>query len=200
MPASTAPPVPLARRIAESVHLTALGLWLGALVTAGITAAVIFPTMRDLDPALPAYAAYTGSHADLAAGFVQNKVFYAVDIVQFACATLALVSLLLMLTLGKLVIPRWSTAIRMVALGAALLITSYWLMMLAPQMQTDVRAYWSAAQAGDLETASTAKAAFDRSHPLASNLFKSTALAVAVALVAGAWSAVSIERDARPAS
>lgn len=185
------PPPPLARRILETIHLSALGVWLGAVVATGVFAAVVFGAVRELDPSLPAFAAYEGSHADLLAGFVQNQVFAAVDIAQFACAFLALASMIGLLTLGKLPLNRWSTGLRMLGLSLAMGLVSFYLLVLMPRMAENVRAYWSAAEQGQTEQAAASKAAFDADHPTASNTLQGVAASVALALIAGAFSASS---------
>lgn len=188
-PPPPAPPLP--RRILETIHLSALGIWLGAVIATGVFAAIVFGAVRELDPTLPAFAAYGGSHADLLAGFVQNRVFAAVDIAQFACAFLALASMIGLITIGKLPLNRWSSGLRMLGLSLAMGLVSFYLLVLMPRMAENVRAYWSAAEQGQSEQAAESKAAFDADHPTASNTLQGVAASVALALLAGAFSASS---------
>jgi len=183
-------------RLVEAVHVTALGVWLGALVMAGITAAIVFPTMRALEPDLPNYAGYKGSHADLAAGMVQNKVFFAADVIQFGAGLLSLATIIGLIAFLGLPLRRISTGVRLVGLGAALGLASFWLMVLAPRMQTETQAYWRAAEAGDTAAAQTHRAAFEEDHPVAANIMTATALSVLVALGGGAFSAAGGRREA----
>ena len=178
-----------ARRLAESVHLFGLTLWLGAVVMAGGVAAIVFPTARELDPTLPAYAAYDGSHADLAAGFLQNRVFALADGVQFLGAVLALATTILLVGFMDLPLRRISSAVRLCGLGLALGLLSFYLLMLMPRMQENVRTYWAAAAAGQLDAAASSKAAFDADHPTASNTLKLIGVSVLVTIVGAGWSA-----------
>jgi hypothetical protein len=189
-PTQTQPAHPsAARRTLEAVHLTALGVWLGSIVATGVFAAIVFGAVRELDPSLPAFAGYEGSHADLLAGFVQNRVFAAVDIVQFVSALLALASMIGLLTLGRLSVSTWSSGLRIAGLGIAMGLVSFYLLVLMPRMAENVRAYWSAAEQGQTEAAAGAKAAFDADHPTASGVLQGIAAAVALSLIAGAVSA-----------
>ena len=184
-------PVPMARRVFETVHLTAIGVWLGAVVATGVFAAIVFGATRELDPTVPAFSAYQGSHADLIAGFVQNRVFVAVDAAQFVCGFLALASLIGLLTVGKLPLNRWSSGLRIVGVALAMGALSYYLLVLTPRMTQNVQLYWSAAEAGDADAAAKHKAAFDADHPAASTSLKAVAGALSLAMVTGAFSAAT---------
>ncbi|MEM7756073.1 MAG: DUF4149 domain-containing protein [Planctomycetota bacterium] len=179
------------RRVFETIHLTALGLWLGAVIATGVFAAIVFGATRELDPTVPAFSVYEGSHADLIAGFVQNRVFAAVDVIQFVCGFLALASLIGLLTLGKLPLNRWSSGLRIVGVAGAMGLLSFYLLVLTPRMTENVQLYWSAAQAGEAENAARYKAAFDADHPAASNALKGVAASLALAMISGTLSAVS---------
>ena len=203
MPRPTAP-----RARLEALHAAALALWLGARACAGATAAIIFPAMRELNPSLPAYGAYTGEHWKLAAGFAQARVFAVTDIVQFVAGMVAVGSLLALVIRCRAAIwpqdgdtgasagaatraglSRALTAVRAVALVVAIACFGYYLVGLTPGMTSDLRAYWSAAMAGDNERALALRAAFEARHPTASALLQATLGAVLVALVAGIASA-----------
>jgi len=192
--------VPTARRVFETVHLTATGLWLGLVAATGVFAALVFGAVRELDPMLEAFAAYEGSHADLLAGFVQNRVFTAVDIGQFVLACIGLASLIGLLTFGRLPLNRWSSGLRVVGFGLAMGLVSYHLLVLMPRMTENVTGYWSAAAEGDTERAAELKSAFDADHPAASNVLKGVAAALALAMVAGAYSASGGRVASRAAS
>ncbi len=172
--------------IAETVHLASLGVWLGALGMTGGVAAVVFPTMESLDPSLPAYAAYDGPHWSLAAGALMARVFTISDIVALVAASAALVTFALRAA-GGFHLGRVATALRAAALLAAIGLLSWWLFLLAPEMDSQLKAYWAAAEAGRNEIAETHRSAFAEAHPLASNIFKAESAAVAVALATGLW-------------
>ncbi|MFK7883039.1 MAG: hypothetical protein AB8F26_02505 [Phycisphaerales bacterium] len=173
-------------RLGETVHIAALGVWTGALVGAGISAAVVFPTVRDLDPALPEYTAYEGPHWMLSAGMIASRVFLITDIIQFVCACLAVVGFGLAVFVGKPA-RNWGLFLRALLLGLAFLAVSYHLLMLMPAMQSDLRQYWNAALAGDTATAEQFRQAFSDRHQSASRSIGGTALATLGALIAGVW-------------
>lgn len=179
------------RRLCEVLHTLALAGWLGAVGMSAAVAAVVFPAMRELDPTLPGYAAFDGSHADLAAGFVQNRVFLLADVVQFGGASLGLATLLAMLVWGALPMKSLLNGVRLTIFCLALTLLSYWIFLLAPRMQTDLDAYWNAAAAGDTTAAQTAKASFDKDHPTASRLLGGIGLSVAASLVLTSLSATA---------
>lgn len=178
---------PTLSRIGETLHLTALGVWAGALFGAGVAAAVAFPTMRDLDPTLGAYPAYTGEHWMLGAGRVAARVFLITDIAQFVCALLAIGGFALAVVAG----PKhrsWALFFRAAALGVAFLLVSYHLLIQGPRMDRDLRAYWNAAAAGDNATAAVHQDAFAARHGGASRVMTATFAATLLTLVLGAWS------------
>ena len=80
--------VPAGRKIFETLHALAAGVWLGALVMGGATAGILFTTMRRLDPTFGVFDTYTGDMSNIGAGFIQNRVFLAMDFVQYGAATL----------------------------------------------------------------------------------------------------------------
>lgn len=188
---------PTLHRIGETVHLTALGVWSGALFGAGVAAAVAFPTMRDLQPTLGAYPAYTGEHWILAAGRVAAKVFVITDIAQFVCAFLAVVGFALATFAGRRN-RSWLRFFRAASLGVAFLLVSYHLLIQGPRMDHDLRAYWDAASAGDNPRALVHQEAFSRQHPGASRIMTATFIATLTTLALGAWS-LSTERPAETA-
>lgn len=182
------------RRLAETIHVTALGIWLGALLMTGAGVAVIFPTTRDqLDPTLATFPNYTGEHWSLGAGIIAAKLFFINDIIQFVCAFLAFATL----GLGLMIWVRRSPSgvIRALAMAFAMALVSYWLFILTPQMHTHLETYWQAAAAGDNELATNAKAAFDRLHPVATKAMGAQAALVLIALLAGVWSATGPTRE-----
>lgn len=172
--------------IAETIHNASLGVWLGALAMTGAVAAVVFPTMKSLDPSLPAYGAYDGPHWSLAAGAVMARVFTIADIVALVAASLALLSFALRaaggFSSGRLVL-----ALRTVSLLTAIGLLSWWLFMLAPEMDGHLKQHWIAAEAGRNEVAEAHRAAFAEAHPVASSIFKVESVAVAIALLSGLW-------------
>ena len=177
------------RAVAETVHLTALGLWLGALVMTGLMAATLFPMMKGLDPRLPAYEKYTGEHWMIAAGQPMAKIFLYSDILQFACATLCIFTMGVLLFKCRISMRRPSGAIRVLALATAICLLGGRGIYLSPRMELNMRGYWEAALQGNNTEAAKFKDVFSADHPTASRLMGGTAVALLLAMLAGAWSA-----------
>ena len=142
-------------RIAQITPLLALSVWLGAVAMSGVVAAIVFPLMRELEPTLGAYPNYEGDHALLAAGRVASKVFFAVDTIQFVCASLALATVVVLVVCG------------------------YSLNTLARVL----RVYWENAAAGNTVVADRFKDEFLAQHSKASNILGALALMVMVNIV-----------------
>jgi hypothetical protein len=180
------------RAICEIAHTAALGFWLGALVMAGTAAAVIFPTMRELDPRLPHYVGYAGDHWLIAGGRVAAKVFWITDAVQFACMLLAGLTFGIAVMWCGLQVRRISTFARVLVLLALVGVLSYRLGFVEPGLSAALRDHWAAALAGDTAAASRFKAVFDAGHPLQTRLLSITAglvLAAILATIASFWRA-----------
>ena len=192
--------MPMWRKLADAIHTAALGVWLGVVLMTGAAAAVIFPTVKALDPTLPGFGLYTGDHWMIAAGRVADRTFAISDAAQFVCATLAGVGLVLGRPLGH---PAWRTArtaVRITFLSAAITALSYHLFVLAPRMNTNLRGYWAAAAAGDNATAQTLRDAFSADHPTASATLGAIAALVAICLALAAWPQPQAIATPRPAS
>lgn len=179
------------RRWCEALQVSVLGIWLGALVMTGTTAALAFPTLRGLKPTLADFAAVPGDeHWRIAAGSVMQRVFLACDVVQLIAAGVALVTMGLILMseprhgikTGRV----WLLA-RTIAVATAVMLVAYQVLVLAPRMNANLAEYYVRAREGEMEVAARARAAFDAEHPLASRLMTGTAGAVLAALVCGAW-------------
>lgn len=151
-----------------------------------VAAAILFPTVRDLDPSLPAYAAYTEPHWLIAAGHVGNKMFLASDVIQYACAAGAVVCLVFGLFLGSFRGARRFTILRLFPLCVAMLILVYQAALFRPAMNSDLAEYWQAAEQGDISTAQAARGRFDDAHKPAQRLLGATTICVFVAFLAGA--------------
>tara|TARA_Y100001933_G_scaffold247381_1_gene280087 strand:- start:1697 stop:2419 length:723 start_codon:yes stop_codon:yes gene_type:complete len=183
--------VPAGRKIFETLHALAAGVWLGALVMGGATAGILFTTMRRLDPTFGVFDTYTGDMSNIGAGFIQNRVFLAMDFVQYGAATLVLISTIALITVLRMPIRRASSVVRLLALGAAMTLVSFHLFVLTPRMQMNAQAYWEAADVGENERAAEALAAFDADHPTARRVLVGLTGTVFVLLLSGVWSGVS---------
>jgi hypothetical protein len=171
------------------VHVVALAVWLGCVVTAGLAAAITFPTMRSLRPALPDYPGYTGDHWMLAAGKVAARIFAATDAASIGAATLAALSAGVLLGGGRVPWRRWAARAWVVALLAAVGVLAYQITVLRPRMDANLVEYWRAAEAGENVAAEASREAFSAEHPTASNLMGAMAglalLSLVLAMVAG---------------
>lgn len=174
-----------------AIHLVALATWFGALLAAGLTAALVFPAMRRVAPILPDFAAYPGEHWKIAAGSVANRVFLVVDSIQLACAVIAILTLGLTFAAAGKAVPGLRIrpplgGARLALLTIASTLLCYELFILSPRMAIHLSDYWAAAREGRLAAADIAKAAFDADHPTASGVLSTTAVAVLLSIVAAA--------------
>lgn len=165
------------------VHVVALALWLGSVVGAGLAAAIIFPTVKSLDPALPAYSTYQDDHWMLLAGKVAARIFVATDMIQIAAGGLALLAAGAVLVCGRAPWRRLTTLAWLAALAGATGVLAFQLLVLRPRMDANLHEYWRFAESGQTPQAETAREAFSVEHPLASNLMSATALLTLGALV-----------------
>ncbi|MEZ6235253.1 MAG: hypothetical protein R3B68_13775 [Phycisphaerales bacterium] len=168
----------------EIVHVVALAMWLGGVVMAGLAAAIIFPTVRSLEPRLATYPDYTGDHWMLAAGKVAARIFHATDIAQGVCGVLAVVSAAVLGLSGTIAYRRPAGLVWLGGLIASVGVLAASLLWLRPRMDANLHAYWDAALAGNNPVAETARRAFSADHPLASNLMAATAACVLATLIA----------------
>jgi hypothetical protein len=186
----------LAARLAETIHVAALGLWAGSMACVGVTAAIAFPTLRDLGPYMPDFGDYPDEHWRIAAGHVMNRVFMAIDYAAMALAAVAI------LTLGlRLLAARVRQRPTLIRLGVTLLATAMLLVVFFTvrlPMTEDAHAYWEAARAGEVAIANTHKAAFDGMHQTASNLYVGQFAIVLLALVLAGFDLSSPSRHAEP--
>lgn len=179
------------RGVCETLHLLALGLWLGALVMTGATAAIIFPTMRTLDPSLPGFPGAPDDQWVLAAGTVMQRVFFVCDAVQLGSAAFAAATLILLLSFFGLSFRRPAAVVRAALLLGVLTALGYYLLSLSPEMTRNLRGYRDSARGGDVAAAASFKAAFDADHPRASALLGANTFGVLAAFLAAAWCAAT---------
>lgn len=172
------------RAIAETVHLTSLGVWLGAMGIAGAAAAVAFPVMRNLEPTLGAYSAFPDEHWPIAAGEVLFRVFQISDLVAMICLTLVVGSLIAAIVAGGLSMRRLSVKLR-IALAIALLVIQSWSMfVLTPRMVGNVAEFWSAARIGDVERAGEYRVLFNNDHPTSRRVSETLMVFILISMVA----------------
>lgn len=186
------------RRFLETVHLTAVGLWLGSLAMTGAAAAVIFPTMRGLNPTLPDYASYAGPHWKLAAGHIASRVFLIGDSVALGCTIVSGLMLGLIVASKEPWLRPWATGARLVAFFGALGLLVYSFFFLGPRMNTNMVRYWDAARLGDNEQATLFQSAFDADHPTASAVMAASFVCVALLMISGVFAAAGQARPRTP--
>ena len=175
------------RKLADTVHTAGLGVWLGVVLMSGAAAAVIFPTVKALNPSLPAFSAYTGDHWMIAAGRVADRTFAVSDAAQFVCALLAGAGLVLGQPIGD---ASWRTprsALRITFFSGAITALAYQLFVLAPRMNANLQGHWTAAAGGDNAAAQALREAFTADHPTASTTLGVIAALVAICLGLAAW-------------
>jgi len=182
--------MPSPRPLLETAHLAALGVWAGATVMTAATAAVIFPEMKSLDPALPAFSEYPGDHGVVAAGWVMARVFLVFDWVQLVAAAIAGVSMLA-LAFGKNLHLRWT---RTGLTAAAIAVLGWYLLAVAQPMSADLAGYYHHAQAGEVEQADQYRDAFDARHPTASRALGGIGILALATLLVGGLSATSRQK------
>ncbi|MEM0915299.1 MAG: hypothetical protein AAGK09_11900 [Planctomycetota bacterium] len=189
--------MPPLRRFLEVVHMTAAGLWLGVAVGTGAAAAILFPTLKELEPTLATYPDYTGEHWRLAAGHVAARLFAFSDVVGFFCLMLAGLTLCIIAATRQVWIqtPRITLA-RLSSLGLAILASGYNIFILAPRMNGNLDDYWTAAAAGDNEAALAAQQAFMADHTPASNTMAAVAIAALALTMTGAMALTAKPRAA----
>lgn len=176
----------LPSRIAQIVHLIALAVWLGAVAMSGVVAAIVFPLMRTLEPTLGAYPDYEGDHALLAAGRVASSVFFAVDTIQFVCATLALFTLAALVAMGY-TLNTGARVLRVIVLCMTLALLSYHIFFFMPELTNTLNAYWANAAEGNTGLADTFKDRFLESHSSASRILRALTLMVLINIALAAW-------------
>ncbi len=120
------------------------------------------------------------------AGFVAQRVFDAVETLQWIIVPMMIGTLLLQR------FDRWparSTANtwRRLLLVAAICCTGYHLIVLGPRMRSALSDYRGAVQASDAISAASHKAGFDRDHKIADPLLRTTSFLLLGTIVLSAW-------------
>ncbi len=163
----------VARSLTNLVFWLALCLWLAAPVTAGIAAMNTFGTLPDMPLQLDEYAGFPASeHGRLAAGMVMERNFFVVDLVQFVCAPLTVIALLLQITVFGMSMRRPANFIRAGFIVVAAAMFGLYAIRLAPRMNHELRAYWDDARAGNIDEALVHQQAFQIDHPRADAILK----------------------------
>ena len=182
----------------NTIYWLALTVWVGALIAAGTAAAATFRILPSMDLILPRFRAFPGDeHGRIAAGMVMEPLFTFVDVVQIAAAAIVVTMVAIQWLLLEDGRRRLLNLLRVACVLLAAALLAYRAVAVTPDMNRDLRAYWAAAEAGDVEVAAAHRADFDAAHGGASDLFAAT-LALLVAAVLA--SPAALEGRARPRS
>lgn len=162
---------------ARHALIAILGVWLGALVTVGVAAAIAFPTMKKLNPTLADFGA-VGDHWSIAAGSVFQPMF--IGMLIFATGAGILASVIAVMGIRGLTGLRRKLLITLVLLAT---LSAAGTLFVARGMRANWLTFIEAAKAGDTTAAATARAAFDKDHPLSSSLLKGQAVVLLLATI-----------------
>lgn len=163
----------------DAVSVWVLGIWAGALIMTGASAAIIFPEMREMSASVTGLILPVDEHWKYIAGRVQNRVFGVCDWLQLSAGFLTLALFIVSWLRGRSAQVGHRLWIARVGLMSVLLAAlGVYIAWLAPAMQTDLRAFWAAIDAKNLEAARIAQASFDTYHPIASKFFSGMLLGV----------------------
>jgi len=174
-------------RIVNIVYWLALILWIGALVSAGVAAMNVFGTLDGMPLRLEQYATYpAGAHPRLAAGHIMEGVFFLVDVLQFIAIPLALLSLIAQFMLFHVPIRRISNIVRAAGIVIAAGLFACHATLVAPKMNGELRAFWAAAEAGQIDEATAHRDAFNAYHPTANAILRLNLLVLLLAAAASA--------------
>ncbi len=168
-------------------YWTALALWLSALVTAGISATMVFGRLPGIPMTLERFGSYADAeHGRIAAGLVMSDIFFAVDIAQFIVIPLTLVTLALQVTVFGASLRCPANLVRGGCLLAAAGLFAGYAILLAPSLNGELRLFWAAAEAGDTTAALRHRELFATGHATAALILKTNLLLVLAGLAASA--------------
>lgn len=148
------------RSILEGIQIAALGALVGMLCIAGLTAALAFPTMKRLDPALPGFPALRSEHWSLAAGYIAHPVLSVAIWGQLVLVTIAFLAAIT--GAGD---RGWIRVGTRTCIMAVLFLGVMQAALLQNSMNPALESYRAAAASGDSVKARQSKAAFDAVHP-----------------------------------
>lgn len=176
-------------KITSIAYWLALALWIAAIVAVAIAAMNTFGTLPDPDLGvhLAPFAAYPANeHGRLAAGIVMERNFFVADMIQLFSIPVVLVMLVAQLVFFGMKWSKPANLLRTICLLAAGSLFGYYAFTMAPTMNHELRAYWDAAKAGNLEEADAHRTSFDVLHPKAEAILKLDLVLVVVGIGASA--------------
>jgi hypothetical protein len=176
-----------ALKLCHVVYWLALIIWTSALVSAAVAAMNVFSTLPDMAIELERYRSFPiEEHGRLAAGHVMDGVFFLVDVMQFVAVPLVLLALLAQLFVFRMRWTRPANVIRALCLIVAAAAFAFHAGVLAPRMNRNLREFWSAAEAGEIQTAREHRALFHADHQLADPILRLNLVLLLVAVGASA--------------
>ena len=183
--------------LAEGVSTLAFGLWAGVLLMVGVTAAVSFPLLADLDVRIPSYESFDGEHHRLAAGQVLNRAFLISDWIGLGCLLIALVCVGVLWFSGKPTFRRArpGLVLRLAALGVLTLITVFQTAVFRPSLNSKFEQLWGAAQRGENDRAAEIRDQLAPQHAKASFLLATQFTLVLAAGLIGGFDGATRRRD-----
>ncbi len=185
-------------RLFSVVYWTGLVFWIGGLLSGGIAAPAVFGTLPEMSVVLAEYSDFPqDQHGRLAAGKVMEPLFALAALIQFGGAAMVLFSLI---GQGLVLQRRMISAGHLVRSAAVLVAGSvmvFQAMLITPEMNRDLRSYWAAAEAGDVDAAMVHRDRFEIRHPTAERLHATTfgLLLIAVTASAATVMIVPVGRD-----
>lgn len=145
----------------EVIHIVSLSLLIGVVVMSGIFAAVLFPTMKRMDPVLPEFATYTGEHWRVAAGRIASLIFLISSWMQGGLLAASLAALLPSSLRAR------HSRVRLAVIAVTTLLLLVVIGTIFLPLQHMLHEYWNFAKQGDMERASMIQKRFDALHKFA---------------------------------
>ena len=182
-------------KIINAAYWLGLTIWVAALASGGVAAIGVFTTLPAMGLRISEFEPHLGDdtreHGRLAGGKVMEPIFTATDYVQCATATITCIALALILMMNRRAAKRPANLVRTTCIGIAAALLVYHMIDLAPGMNRELRAYWSAARQVDHDAAKEHKASFDANHPTADALYKARLMLLLIAVAASGAACVS---------
>lgn len=184
---------PIFRAACETVNGLTLGLWAGVILMVGVTAAVTFPLMADLDVRVPGYEAYDGEQHRIAAGQVLNQAFAVSDWLGIAALLLCSGCIAGLWFVGPPAFRRMRAALvlRLTAFGALAVLTLFQTFAFRPGLNRSFEELWQAAKSGENQKAQQIRDALAPQHAKASFMLTTQLTLVLIAGLAAGFDAAS---------
>lgn len=166
-----------------TIHTAFLSVALGMVLLVGITAAVAFSLMGELDVYVQEFAAVTDPHNRLLPGLILHKLFGVTDGLVAGCV---LLSAACIVTIGARLGRAGLTPLGVLQIAACVVLiglTLYQSLIFRPPLTENLNRYHELARQGSIEQAQPYKDAFDEEHTRASFLLTTQAGLLFVAIL-----------------